>query len=224
VFLPEQQRVGSGVRDLGDGLLLVGDQAAVIQSKSRTDPTDNVERELSWPGQYVTKALKQFRDSEGAERDLEEPAEDDGGDEVAEAVFAASGATTRSMAPVAAEIIAARPPTIEITTAMVKEANSPMLGSTPAMMEKEIASGISASATTRPARISVRAIFGREPRRRRRSGAGSEGRTEDTEIRPDMLGRRTARRSPRRRRRGRGQREVGRRAHMPPGSARPVTI
>jgi hypothetical protein len=35
-----------------------------------------------------------------------------------------------------------------------------MLGSTPAMMEKEIASGISASATTRPARISVRAILG----------------------------------------------------------------
>ncbi|WP_328647157.1 hypothetical protein OHS58_03855 [Amycolatopsis sp. NBC_00348] len=59
VFLPEQQRVGSGVRELGDGLLLVGDQAAVIQSKSRTDPTDNVERELSWLGKNVTKALKQ---------------------------------------------------------------------------------------------------------------------------------------------------------------------
>ncbi|RSM53506.1 hypothetical protein DMH03_37505 [Amycolatopsis sp. WAC 01376] len=36
VFRPEQQRTGSGVRELGDGLLLVGSQAAVIQSKSRT--------------------------------------------------------------------------------------------------------------------------------------------------------------------------------------------
>ena len=41
-------------------------------------------------------------------------------------------------------------------TAMVNEANSPTRGSTPAMIEKEIASGISASATTRPASTSVR--------------------------------------------------------------------
>lgn len=59
VFLPEQQRVGSRVRELGDGLLLVGDHAAVIQSKSRTDPTDSVERELSWLRKNVEKALKQ---------------------------------------------------------------------------------------------------------------------------------------------------------------------
>ncbi|SED63583.1 hypothetical protein SAMN04489727_8678 [Amycolatopsis tolypomycina] len=59
VFLPEQQRVGSGVRELGDGLLLVGDHAAVIQSKSRTDPTDNADRELSWLRKNVEKGLKQ---------------------------------------------------------------------------------------------------------------------------------------------------------------------
>lgn len=59
VFLPEQQRVGSGVRELGDGLLLVGDHAAVIQSKSRTDPTDNTERERSWLHKNVEKAMKQ---------------------------------------------------------------------------------------------------------------------------------------------------------------------
>ncbi|MEU8632779.1 hypothetical protein AB0C38_11460 [Amycolatopsis sp. NPDC048633] len=59
VFLPEQQRVGSGVRELGDGLLLVGDHAAVIQAKSRTEPTDNVERELSWLRKNVDKGLKQ---------------------------------------------------------------------------------------------------------------------------------------------------------------------
>src|SRR5690606_38718850 len=68
----------------------------------------------------------------------------------------ASGATTRAMAPVAAEIMAGRPPTNAIVTAMVNEANSPTLGSTPAMIENEIASGISASATTRPDSTSVR--------------------------------------------------------------------
>lgn len=45
-------------------------------------------------------------------------------------------------------------------TAIVKDANRPTRGSTPAMMEKEMASGINASATTRPARTSVRSILG----------------------------------------------------------------
>ena len=45
-------------------------------------------------------------------------------------------------------------------TAIVNEANSPTRGSTPAMIENEIASGISARATTRPARTSVRSILG----------------------------------------------------------------
>ncbi len=67
---------------------------------------------------------------------------------------------TRAIAPVAAEIIALRPPTNAITTAMVKDANRPTAGSTPAMMEKEIASGIRARATTRPASTSVRKTFG----------------------------------------------------------------
>ena len=67
---------------------------------------------------------------------------------------------TRATAPVAAEIIAGRPPRKEIATAIVKEANSPTLGSTPAMIEKEIASGIRARATTSPARTSVRSILG----------------------------------------------------------------
>jgi hypothetical protein len=57
---------------------------------------------------------------------------------------------------VAAEIIAGRPPTIEITTAIVNDANSPTLGSTPATMENEIASGINASATTRPEDLAAR--------------------------------------------------------------------
>ncbi len=65
------------------------------------------------------------------------------------------GAITRAIAPVAAEIIAGRPPTNAIVTAMTNEENSPTCGGTPARMEKEIASGIRARATTRPARISV---------------------------------------------------------------------
>src|SRR5699024_2388859 len=67
---------------------------------------------------------------------------------------------TSAMAPVAAEIMAGRPPKKEMDTAMVKEANSPMRGSTPAMMEKAMASGIKASATTRPARTSVLSNLG----------------------------------------------------------------
>ncbi len=67
---------------------------------------------------------------------------------------------TSAIAPVAAEIIAGRPPRKAMETAIVKEANRPMRGSTPAMIENEIASGISASATTRPASTSVRSIFG----------------------------------------------------------------
>ena len=55
----------------------------------------------------------------------------------------------------AAEIIAGRPPTKAIVTAMVKDANSPIRGSTPAMIEKAMASGMSASATTSPPRTSV---------------------------------------------------------------------
>ena len=71
-----------------------------------------------------------------------------------------TGAITRATAPVAAEIIAGRPPRKEIATAIVKEAKSPRRGSTPTMMENEIASGISASATTRPPSTSVRSIAG----------------------------------------------------------------
>ncbi len=67
---------------------------------------------------------------------------------------------TRATAPVAAEIIAGRPPRKAMVTAMVNEANRPTRGSTPAMIENEIASGISASATTRPASTSVRSRFG----------------------------------------------------------------
>jgi len=65
---------------------------------------------------------------------------------------------TSAMAPVAALIMPGRPPTKAITTAMQKLAYRPTLGSTPAMMEKAMASGISARATTRPASTSPRVL------------------------------------------------------------------
>ena len=60
------------------------------------------------------------------------------------------------MAPVAAEIIPGRPPEKAMMIAIEKEAYRPTFGSTPAMIENEIASGISASATTSPDKRSVR--------------------------------------------------------------------
>src|SRR5690625_4489687 len=67
---------------------------------------------------------------------------------------------TSATAPVAAEIIAGRPPRNAIETAIVNEAKRPTRGSTPAMIEKEIASGISASATMSPPRNSMRNLRG----------------------------------------------------------------
>ena len=59
-----------------------------------------------------------------------------------------------AIAPVAAEIRPGRPPRKAVTTAMQTEAYRPTCGSTPAMMEKAIASGTSAKATTSPAKRS----------------------------------------------------------------------
>ena len=93
-----------------------------------------------------------------------------------------SGATTSATAPVAAEIMAGRPPTIAVVTAMVKEANRPTRGSTPAMIENAMASGISASATTTAASTSVPSSRGLRRVRRTdcrwsgvRAGGGAAG-------------------------------------------------
>ena len=63
-----------------------------------------------------------------------------------------------AIAPVAAEIMPGRPPAKAITMAMQKEAYRPTFGSTPAMMEKAMASGIKARATTSPASKSSRIL------------------------------------------------------------------
>ncbi len=61
---------------------------------------------------------------------------------------------TSAIEPVAAEIMPGLPPATDITTAIQNEAYRPTIGSTPAMIEKAIASGISASATVIPASTS----------------------------------------------------------------------
>ena len=65
---------------------------------------------------------------------------------------------TKAIAPVAAEIIPVRPPTIAVITAIQNEAYKPTLGSTPAIIEKAMASGISAKATTKPDKTSPRTL------------------------------------------------------------------
>ena len=67
------------------------------------------------------------------------------------------GPTSTATAAVAAEIMPGLPPISAIVIAIATDANRPTRGSTPAMIEKPIASGISASATTIPAITSRRA-------------------------------------------------------------------
>src|SRR3546814_17071149 len=69
-----------------------------------------------------------------------------------------NGTTSTATAAVAADIMPGLPPTKEMITAMENDAYSPTLGSTPAMMEKPMASGIRARATRMPARISARGL------------------------------------------------------------------
>ncbi len=63
-----------------------------------------------------------------------------------------------AIAPVAAEIMAGRPPKNAILTAIQKDAYSPTCGSTPAIAENAIDSGMSAKPTTKPASTSVRIL------------------------------------------------------------------
>ena len=63
-----------------------------------------------------------------------------------------------AVAAVAADIIPGRPPVNALITAIENDAYSPTFGSTPAIIENAIASGIGASATTRPANTSPRIL------------------------------------------------------------------
>lgn len=59
VFHAELDPKGSGNRELGDVLLVVGTRAAVVQVKSRTSPSGDESRERAWIEKAITKATRQ---------------------------------------------------------------------------------------------------------------------------------------------------------------------
>ena len=73
VFRPLIRRVGTGSRELGDGVLTTGDLALAMQVKARPDPTPNPDPEETWVRKMSAKA---FRQANGTIRQLcAEPAE-----------------------------------------------------------------------------------------------------------------------------------------------------
>jgi hypothetical protein len=61
IFRGGQRRVGSGVRELGDGIVLVGRFALVVQVKSRESPTSDAARETRWIRKAAAKGISQGR-------------------------------------------------------------------------------------------------------------------------------------------------------------------
>ena len=59
VFLPEQAEVGSGTRELGDGILLVERRGVVLQVKGREVPPGSTDRERRWLEKKSEHALNQ---------------------------------------------------------------------------------------------------------------------------------------------------------------------
>ncbi len=59
VFEPAIRKRTSGVRELGDGILLLGDLGVVLQVKSREALTESSEREQRWTKKQTRKALAQ---------------------------------------------------------------------------------------------------------------------------------------------------------------------
>jgi hypothetical protein len=59
IFRPELRVLTSGVRELGDGVLLVGKLGIVVQVKSREAASASTEREAKWVLKQSAKALRQ---------------------------------------------------------------------------------------------------------------------------------------------------------------------
>lgn len=69
VMKPRVERKGSGVREIGDGLLVAGDIGAIVQVKGRSAEPSTPDKEGRWINKNVEKALKQVQ---GTYRRLQE--------------------------------------------------------------------------------------------------------------------------------------------------------
>ena len=92
------------------------------------------------------------------------------------------GTSTGAMAPVAAEIIPRRPPARAMPTEIENDAYRPTLGSTPAMIENDTASGMRASATTSPLSRLTPGSANHSSRRRERRVEVTRAREESKET------------------------------------------
>jgi hypothetical protein len=61
VFRPTQSVRGSGVRELGDAMVVVGDVAAVVQVKARAASSNRDARERAWLDKKISTAVRQAR-------------------------------------------------------------------------------------------------------------------------------------------------------------------
>ncbi|MFF7206255.1 hypothetical protein [Streptomyces sp. NPDC008141] len=61
VMAPSVERKGRGVREISDGLLVVGNRGVVVQIKAREGEPGTVERETSWVFKQLTAAGKQVQ-------------------------------------------------------------------------------------------------------------------------------------------------------------------
>ena len=59
VYEAGEQRVGPGTRELGDGILIIGELGIVLQVKSRAALSSDPEKERRWLGKNITQALAQ---------------------------------------------------------------------------------------------------------------------------------------------------------------------
>jgi hypothetical protein len=73
VYRGQRERAGSGSRELGDGLLVVGDLGVVVQVKSREAPGQSADREQRWLHKSIAAALRQ---ADGTVRRLERDVRD----------------------------------------------------------------------------------------------------------------------------------------------------
>ncbi|MGH2917846.1 MAG: hypothetical protein ACRDLS_04495 [Solirubrobacteraceae bacterium] len=67
VYRPSLRKLGSGTRELGDAVVIVGDQALVVQVKSRVGTPSSADRERNW---LTKKAAEAHRQAKGTIRQL----------------------------------------------------------------------------------------------------------------------------------------------------------